>query len=152
MNIKVVTGGILEKDVKFLLVEENQKKCRGKWNLPAGGLDENESLIEGAKREILEETGCKVEITGILEIVNEILEGVNIVCFFFDTKIIDDNTKIDGEEISNVKWFTYEEIINMKDKLKANGYFLSALKNKIEKKIQPLNMIKVTSKERKMFP
>ena len=152
MNIKVVTGGILEKDVKFLLVEENQKKCRGKWNLPAGGLDENESLIEGAKREILEETGCKVEITGILEIVNEILEGVNIVCFFFDTKIIDDNTKIDGEEISNVKWFTYEEIINMKDKLRANGYFLSALKNKIEKKIQPLNMIKVTSKERKMFP
>ena len=102
MNIKVVTGGILEKDGKFLLVEENQKKCRGKWNLPAGGLDENESLIEGAKREILEETGCKVEITGILEIVNEILEGVNIVCFFFDTKIIDDNTKIDGEEISNV--------------------------------------------------
>lgn len=152
MNIKVVTGGILEKDGKFLLVEENQKKCRGKWNLPAGGLDENESLIEGAKREILEETGCKVEITGILEIVNEILEGVNIVCFFFDTKIIDDNTKIDGEEISNVKWFTYEEIINMKDKLRANGYFLSALKNKIEKKIQPLNMIKVTSKERKMFP
>lgn len=152
MNIKVVTGGILEKDGKFLLVEENQKKCRGKWNLPAGGLDENESLIEGAKREILEEIGCKVEITGILEIVNEILEGVNIVCFFFDTKIIDDNTKIDGEEISNVKWFTYEEIINMKDKLRANGYFLSALKNKIEKKIQPLNMIKVTSKERKMFP
>lgn len=152
MNIKVVTGGILEKDGKFLLVEENQKKCRGKWNLPAGGLDENESLIEGAKREILEETGCKVEITGILEIVNEILEGVNIVCFFFDTKIIDDNTKIDGEEISNVKWLTYEEIINMKDKLRANGYFLSALKNKIEKKIQPLNMIKVTSKERKMFP
>ena len=40
----------------------------------------------------------------------------------------------------------------MKDKLRANGYFLSALKNKIEKKIQPLNMIKVTSKERKMFP
>lgn len=91
MNIKVVTGGILEKDGKFLLVQENQKIHKGKWNVPAGGLDENESLMEGAKREIYEETGCKVEITGILEIINEILEGVNIVCFFFDTKIIFEN-------------------------------------------------------------
>lgn len=142
MNIKVVIGGILEKDGKFLLVQENQNICKGKWNVPAGGLDENESLMEGAKREIYEETGCKVEITGILEIVNEILEGVNVVCFFFDTKIIAENIKVDGEEISNVKWFTYEEIINMKDKLRADGYFLSTIKNKIDNKIQSTEIIK----------
>lgn len=142
MNIKVVTGGILEKDGKFLLVQENKTICKGKWNLPAGGLDRNESLIEGAKREIYEETGCEVEITGILEIVNEILEGMNIVCFFFDTKIISENIKADGEEISNVKWFTYEEIINMKDQLRADGYFLSTIKNKIDNKIQSTEIIK----------
>lgn len=142
MNIKVVTGGILEKDGKFLLVQENQTMCKGKWNVPAGGLDENESLIEGAKREIYEETGCEVEITGILEIVNEILEGMNIVCFFFDTKIISENIKADGEEISNVKWFTYEEIINMQDQLRADGYFLSTIKNKIDNKIQSTEIIK----------
>ena len=142
MNIKVVTGGILEKDGKFLLVQENQEICKGKWNVPAGGLDEDESLIEGAKREIYEETGCKVEITGLLEIVNEILEGVNIICFFFDTKIITENIKVDGEEISNIKWFTYEEIINMKDELRAEGYFLSTIKNKIDNKIQTTEIIK----------
>ena len=141
MNIKVVIGGILGKDGKFLLVQENQKICKGKWNVPAGGLDENESLMEGAKREIYEETGCKVEITGILEIINEILEGVNVVCFFFDTKIISENIKADGEEISNVKWFTYEEILNMKDKLRADGYFLSSIKNKIDNKIQSMEII-----------
>lgn len=141
MNIKVVTGGILEKDGKFLLVQENQKICKGKWNVPAGGLDENESLMEGAKREIYEETGCKVEITGILEIINEILESVNVVCFFFDTKIISENIKADGEEISNVKWFTYEEILNLKDKLRADGYFLSSIKNKIDNKIQSMEII-----------
>ncbi len=141
MNVKVVTGGILGKDGKFLLVQENQKICKGKWNVPAGGLNENESLIEGAKREIYEETGCKVEITGILEIINEILEGVNVVCFFFDTKIISENIKADGEEISNVKWFTYEEILNMKDKLRADGYFLSSIKNKIDNKIQSMEII-----------
>ena len=142
MNIKVVTGGILEKDGKFLLVQEKQKICEGKWNVPAGGLDENESLMEGAKREIYEETGCKVEITGVLEIVNEILEGVNVICFFFDTEIIDENIKADAEEISNVKWFTYEEILNMKDKLRADGYFLSTIENKMNNKIQSTEIIK----------
>lgn len=146
MKIKVVAGGILEKDGKFLLVQENQKICEGKWNVPAGGLDENESLMEGAKREIYEETGCKVEITGILEIVNGILEGVNVVCFFFDTKIIAESIKADGEEISNVKWFTYEEILNMKDKLRADGYFLSTIKNKMDNKIQPTEIIKSIKK------
>ena len=146
MNIKVVTGGILEKNGKFLLVEENKKECRGKWNVPAGGLVENESLIEGAKREIYEETGCKVEITGILEIINMILEEINVVCFLFNTKIIEENIKADGEEISNVKWFTYEEITNMKDKLRADGYFLTTLKNKIDNKIQPFDIIKTIRK------
>lgn len=144
MSTIVVAGGILEKDGKFLLVQESQEKCKGKWNIPAGGLDENESLIEAAKREIYEETGCRVEITGVLEIINEILEGVNVICFFFDTKIIDENIKVDGEEILNVKWFTYEEILNMKDKLRADGYFLSTIKNKIDNKIQSTEIIKTT--------
>lgn len=143
MNIKVVAGGVLEKDGRFLLVKENQKKCKGKWNLPAGGLDENESLIECAKREIYEETGCKVEITGILEIVNEVLEGINVVCFLFDTKIISENINVDGEEISSAEWFNYEEILNMRDKLRANGYFLNSIKNKKENKIQPIEIINI---------
>lgn len=124
------------------MIQENQKICKGKWNIPAGGLEANESLIEGAKREVYEETGCKVEITGVLEIINEVLEGVNVVCFFFDTKIIDENIKIDGNEISNIKWFTYEEILNMKDELRADGYFLSTIKNKIDNNIQPIGIIK----------
>ena len=145
MKIRVVTGGIIEKDGKFLLVQENQKICKGKWNIPAGELDENESLIDGAKREIFEETGCKVEITGVLEIINEVLEGVNVVLFIFDTKIVSEKIKADGKEIENVKWFTYEEILNMKEDLRADGYFLSTIRNKMNNKVQPLDIIKITN-------
>ncbi len=126
------------------MVQESQKICKGKWCIPAGGLDETESLIDGAKREIFEETGCKVEITGILEIVNEILEGINVVVFLFDTKIVNESIKVDGTEILDVKWYTYEEILNMKvkDELRADGYFLSAIRNKMNTKIQTLDIIK----------
>lgn len=144
MNTKVVVGGIIEKDNKFLLVQEAQKICNGKWNVPAGGLDENESIVAGAIREIYEETGCKVEVTGLLEIVNENLENANVICFFFDTKLIEENIKFDKSEISNVKWFTYEEILKMKAELRANGYFLKTIKNKINNKVIPLDTIRIS--------
>ena len=146
METKIVAGGVLEKNAKFLLVQETKKKHEGKWNLPAGGLDENESIIECAKREIIEETGFNVEITGLLGIVNEILDGVNIVCFFFDTKIISENVNTNCEDKLIQDWFTYEQIVNMKDKLRADGYFLNVMKNKFDKKIQSLDVINVIRK------
>lgn len=144
MEIKIVTGGVLEKNGKFLLVQENQKICKGQWNIPAGRLDGNESIIEGAKREIFEETGCQVEITGVLEIFNQVLEGKNVVVFVFDTKIVNENVKVDGIEISDAKWFTYEELLNMKDELRADGYFLSTIRNKMDNKIQSLDIINLS--------
>lgn len=46
----VIVGGVVEKDGKFLLVQESKEKCRGKWNIPAGHLDPNETIFDGAKR------------------------------------------------------------------------------------------------------
>ena len=143
--MKIIAGGIIKKDNKFLLVQENKEKCIGQWNVPAGKLEENETLIECAKREIYEETGCEVEITGLLEIINEVLEGVNVIVFLFDTKLINENIKVDEKEISNVKWFSYEDILNMRKELRADGYFLSTLKNKVENIIYPIEIIKTIS-------
>lgn len=143
MSKKIVAGGIVEKDGKYLLVKENQEKCRGKWNIPAGGVDDYENVIEAAKREIYEETGCKVKINGILEIVNQNLENVDLLLFIFDTKLIEENIQIDGEEISDVKWISYEEILNMKEELRAGGYFINAINNKKENKIIPIELITI---------
>ena len=42
--MKVIVGGVIEKDGKYLLVQEAQEKCYQKWNVPAGHLDFNESI------------------------------------------------------------------------------------------------------------
>ena len=141
MGIKVVAGGIIEKDGKFLLVKEKQKICEGKWNIPAGAVDDGENVIEAAKREILEETGCEVKINGLLEIVNKHMENIDLVCFFFNTELVNENIKCDEDEITDIKWFSYEEMLEMKANLRANGYFLSTIKNKIENKITSLDVI-----------
>lgn len=38
-KVKVIVGTVIEKEGKYLLVQEAQEKCRGKWNLPAEILD-----------------------------------------------------------------------------------------------------------------
>ena len=38
----------------------------GRWHLPGGGTDFGEAAADGLRREIVEETGQKAEITGLL--------------------------------------------------------------------------------------
>ena len=97
--MKVIVGGVIEKNGKILLVQEKQEKCYGKWNLPAGHLDPNESIMQGAIREIKEETGCDVELTGIANLANRIMEDDIFVCIVFTTKLLNENIKINPEEI-----------------------------------------------------
>ena len=47
------------KDLKVLLVERGIEPFKGMWALPGGFLQMDETAIQGAKRELLEETGLK---------------------------------------------------------------------------------------------
>lgn len=61
----VTVATVVERDGRFLLVYE--KADEGEvYNQPAGHLEENESLVDAAIRETLEETGWHVEPTGLL--------------------------------------------------------------------------------------
>lgn len=50
----IVISGLIEKENNFLLVQEAKEKCKGKWNIPAGHLEVNESVIDCLKRDIKE--------------------------------------------------------------------------------------------------
>ncbi|WP_166362984.1 NUDIX hydrolase [Pseudomonas akapageensis] len=63
----ITVATIVEDQGRFLLVEE-LKGGRAVLNQPAGHLDPDESLIEAAVRETLEETGWDVELTGVVGI------------------------------------------------------------------------------------
>ena len=75
--MKVIVGGIIEKEGKYLLVQEAKKKCYEKWNFPAGHLDFNESLKQGAIREIKEEVGLNFKIDRYLGIVENFFINAN---------------------------------------------------------------------------
>ena len=140
---KIIVGGVLKKDNKYLLVQEAQEKVRGKWNIPAGKLDPNETIFEGAKREIFEESGFNVELTGIASIVNRKLLDDTFIGIIFGTEIIDGEISINPAEILDIKWFTYDEIINMGDKLRSDDLILNAIDAVENNKIINIDLIKM---------
>lgn len=53
----VTVAAVVERDGRFLVVEEDTADGL-RFNQPAGHLEPHESLVDGAIRETLEETGC----------------------------------------------------------------------------------------------
>jgi 8-oxo-dGTP pyrophosphatase MutT (NUDIX family) len=60
----ITVATIIENQGRFLLVEE-MAAGRAVFNQPAGHLEADESLIQAAIRETLEETGWDIEITAL---------------------------------------------------------------------------------------
>ena len=140
---KIIVGGVLKKDNKYLLVQEAQEKCRGKWNIPAGHLDPNETIFEGAKREIFEESGFKVELTGIAHIANRVMPNDELIGFVFSTEILSGEISINPSEILDIKWFTYDEIMNMGDKLRSNDLITEAITAVEKNELLDIGIIKM---------
>ncbi len=128
---------------KFLLVQEAKEKCKGKWNIPACRMEVNESVIDCLKREIKEETGCDIIPTGILEIGNKVLENDIFLSIIFGTKLIDEKIEYNLNEILVVKWFSYDEIIKMKNKLRSQELILKCIENYKTGKIVNLDVLNI---------
>ena len=141
--MKVIVGGIIEKNGKYLLVQEAKKKCYEKWNFLAGHLDFNESLEQGAVREIKEETGCDVELDGVCYIANRILEDDLFVMIVFNAKLIKENIEYDTEEILDVKWFDYDEIVNKMDSMLRGTYVRTSIMNQKNNLIAPIDIVDI---------
>ncbi len=61
-------GVVLDSDRRLLLIRRRIRPFKGDWALPAGYQEVDESPAETASREIREETGVKVEIVRLLDL------------------------------------------------------------------------------------
>jgi ADP-ribose pyrophosphatase YjhB (NUDIX family) len=65
-NPKIVVGSVVAEAGQVLLCRRAIEPRRGFWTLPAGYLEMNETIEEGARREALEEAEARIEIDGVL--------------------------------------------------------------------------------------
>jgi ADP-ribose pyrophosphatase YjhB (NUDIX family) len=66
LNPTVAAGTLVEMDGKVVLVRRGVQPGMGKWGLPSGYVEADESAEEAAARETMEEAGIEVEIDNLL--------------------------------------------------------------------------------------
>jgi len=69
-NPRVIVGCVPQWQDRILLCRRAIEPRRGYWTIPAGFLENGESLQSGVARESLEEAGIRVEIGSLLAVVN----------------------------------------------------------------------------------
>ena len=63
---KLVAGALFELDGGVLLVQRDIEPGYGKWTFPGGFVERGERAEAAAEREVLEETGLEVRVSGIV--------------------------------------------------------------------------------------
>lgn len=86
-NPKMVVGCIAEWQDKILLCRRAIEPRMGKWTIPAGYLENSETVSDGAKRETLEEANARVEIISPYSLYN--LTFISQIYFIFRARLMD---------------------------------------------------------------
>lgn len=120
----VIAGCLVISDDKVLMVKESKKECYGMWNFPAGHVEENETYMDAAKREVKEETGYGVKIIGQLPEEYAEHKGEPFLSIKYVSEPLNYDNSYDHEEILEVRWFSFEEVLGM-TKEELRGYDLN---------------------------
>ncbi|MEX0619700.1 MAG: NUDIX hydrolase [Pseudohongiellaceae bacterium] len=134
---------VVERDGRFLMVKE---AIAGEvvYNQPAGHLEQNESLIEAAVRETLEETAWRVDVKYFLGLY-QYTSPANGLCYIRSCFIADAITKIADRpldaDILEAVWLTADEIRGLGSSLRSPAVTM-AVNDYLDGIRYPLSLIK----------
>lgn len=106
-NPKMVVGCLVEWEGHILLCKRAIPPREGYWNLPAGYLENGETLQEGALRETREEAGLEVDLIRLHAVYN--IPRISQIYFFFLAKANQEHIP-GGPESLEARWFLPEQI------------------------------------------
>jgi ADP-ribose pyrophosphatase YjhB (NUDIX family) len=113
------TAVVTDEQARILLVKRRENDL---WALPGGGMDLGESIVETAVREVKEETGLDVEVTGLIGVYTnprhvmaytdgEVRQQFSLC---FTTRLIGGQLQVDSES-TDIAWTSPQDIesVNM---------------------------------------
>lgn len=106
-NPKLVVGCLAEADDGILLCRRAIEPRRGFWTLPAGFMENGESVEEAAARETAEEANARVEILSLFSVVS--LPHISQVYMLFRGRLLGEDFS-PGHETLEVRLFREQAI------------------------------------------
>jgi len=103
VNPKIVTGSVVIKDDLILICRRAIEPRKGFWTLPAGFMEEGESVEDAARREAREEAMAEIELEGVLGVYS--VPRISQVQIMFRAKLLSDIAPgPESEEVKLVRW------------------------------------------------
>ncbi len=96
-NPRLVVGTIPIWEDRILLVRRAIEPCYGKWTLPAGYLENGESVLDGALRETREEAHARIENLKSFALFN--MTQINQIYYMFYGQLSDTDFKAGSESL-----------------------------------------------------
>lgn len=106
-NPRVIAGTLVTQAGRILMCKRNIEPRKGLWTLPAGFMENGESLDEAARRETLEETRLQVRTTSLHAVFS--LPHINQVYVFLCAEVVS-GEPAPTPESSEVRMIAPEEI------------------------------------------
>jgi len=111
-------GAVVWHQGKVLMIRRGRPPRAGIWSLPGGAQLLGETVEEGIRREIREETGVEIELLGLLAVIDSVQHDA-------DGRIVYHYTIIDyaarwlsgdvqaGDDAADAAWFAPEELAGL---------------------------------------
>lgn len=108
INPKIVAGSVItDPNGQIILARRAIEPRIGYWTLPAGYMEEGESVEDAARREAMEEACAKIKLTGLIGIYS--IPRISQVQIFFRAQLMDDHIAA-GPESQAVERYRFEDI------------------------------------------
>jgi ADP-ribose pyrophosphatase YjhB (NUDIX family) len=111
----VGVGVVVFRDDEVLLVKRGKEPRRDGWSIPGGAQETGETVAEAARREIHEETGLTIEVTGLLDVIDAISkdEQGRVRMHYTLVDVAAEwvaGEAIAGDDVAEVKWVSVAAI------------------------------------------
>jgi 8-oxo-dGTP diphosphatase len=117
-NPKPCANAVVVESDRVLLIRRALAPWQGMWNTPGGFCERGEHPVETVEREVREETGLAVRVTGYVGVwiddyadapgddANEIIN----VAYYLAEPVGGDTADFDPREVTEVRWFGWQEL------------------------------------------
>lgn len=115
---KIIACTALVEADHVLLVQQGRGPSAGCWSLPGGRVESGEMLSATALRETREETGLEVSLDGVVGVYSyQGRSGRDCARFCFSATATGGRSRFDGREIRDLRWFHFEQLAMVHDRL-----------------------------------